>query len=334
MSDNSFSSQTLDDLLRDVFRSLLARGEPTTSTKGESLELFGVLLEIVNPRARLSRTETRGKLFSCLGELCWYLAKTDDLPFIYYYIPEYEKYADENRVYGGYGPRIFQWDGIDQFRNVRELLARKTSSRQAVIQLFDRTDIVEQQENTPCTCSLQFVIRREKLHLMTNMRSNDAYIGLPHDVFCFTMLQEILARTLGLDVGLYKHAVGSLHIYNTDIADAEQFLSEGLQSTTTSMPPIPEGDPWPDISGFLRCEAALRSDQGLPNEADGLAPYWRDLARLLEIFRFKKQSNFDAITALRPLLQHNVYRVFVDKVLSDFRLKVHSRRGMAPHSSE
>jgi len=40
---------------------------------------------------------------------------------------------------------------------------------------------------------MQFMVRRRRLHLLTNMRSNDAFIGLPHDIFAFTMLQEIMA---------------------------------------------------------------------------------------------------------------------------------------------
>jgi thymidylate synthase len=38
--------------------------------------------------------------------------------------------------------------------------------------------------------------------MVTTMRSNDAYLGLPHDVFCFTMLQEIIARSLGREIGI------------------------------------------------------------------------------------------------------------------------------------
>ena len=61
------------------------------------------------------------------------------------------------------------------------------------------------------------------------MRSNDAFKGLPHDVFCFTMLQEIFARTLGVHVGVYKHAVGSLHLYDKDRQKANQYLKEGIK---------------------------------------------------------------------------------------------------------
>ena len=80
---------TLDDLLMRVFEKLLRSRNSVKPTRGGTTELTGVLLKIKNPRARLSRTEMKGKLFSCLGELLWYFAKTDDLGFIKYYLARY-----------------------------------------------------------------------------------------------------------------------------------------------------------------------------------------------------------------------------------------------------
>jgi thymidylate synthase len=84
MATAFLSEVTLDDLMRSVIEEILNNGNEIKPTKGSAIEVTGVLLELTNPRARLSRTETRGKPFSCLGELCWYLAKTNDLGFISY----------------------------------------------------------------------------------------------------------------------------------------------------------------------------------------------------------------------------------------------------------
>jgi hypothetical protein len=102
MADAHIAADTLDDLLREVIEQIQTRGTRIFPTKGEALELPGMLLEITNPRARLSRTEMRGKLFSALGELCWYLAGTNELDFIRYYIPFYVDVADDGKIYGGY----------------------------------------------------------------------------------------------------------------------------------------------------------------------------------------------------------------------------------------
>lgn len=315
MPASYFQGQTLDDVMRLVFEEIMTSGERVKPTKGWITEVTGVLLEITDPRARLSRTETRGKPFSCLGELCWYLAKTNNLDFISYYIPDYQRYADGSEIYGAYGPRLFDWRGQNQVANVIEILRRKRNSRQAVIQLFDAIDIFKDPapKDIPCTCTIQFMVRGEKLHMFTNMRSNDAYLGLPHDIFSFTMLQELIARSLGVELGHYKHSVGSLHIYDENLKSAQDFLKEGWQSTDTAMSPMPMGDPWPSIESLLAAEAVLRS--GGPTdefELDGLDPYWQDLIRLLQVLRCSKDKDAENILELRERMSSDVYRPFID----------------------
>ena len=313
MPQACFAAPTLDDLMRSVVEEIHNHGAPIHPTRGRARELHGALLEITNPRARLSRTETRGKPYSCLGELCWYLAKTRNVRFIEYYIRQYREYADGNHVYGGYGPRLFNWKGTNQVENVISLLKRKPHSRQAVIQLFDAADLIEEHRDTPCTCTLQFLMRKNRLHMFTTMHSNDVYLGLPHDIFCFTMLQELVARSLSVELGTYKHAVGSLHLYEDSAPAAQRFLNEGWQPTTIAMPPMPEGDPWPAVSKMLASESSIRTE-GTDLVPD-IDPYWADLVRLLIVFRAKKYRDFERVRSMRGQMSCSVYNAFIDKML-------------------
>ena len=127
--------ETLDDLLRSVFSRILKRGLHVSASRGDNREVFCVLLELSNPLARLSRTESKGRPFSALGELLWYLSGSDDRSFIGYYIRDYES-GGGDAVWGAYGPRLSDMRGIDQLAQVRELLRRRQSSRRAVIQLY------------------------------------------------------------------------------------------------------------------------------------------------------------------------------------------------------
>jgi thymidylate synthase len=184
------AADTLDDALNKLYPYILSSDQNVPTSRGMTRELRGVLLEIRKPRARLSRTETRGKSFSCLGELLWYMTKANDLEFITLYIRRYEKESDDGKtVYGGYGPRFFRHRGQDQIANVIELLKKRRNTRRAVVQLFDAEDIGSDHLEIPCTTTLQFMIRNDCLDAIVNMRSNDAFMGLPHDVFCFSMLQ-------------------------------------------------------------------------------------------------------------------------------------------------
>lgn len=101
------SRDSIDDILHRVFEVLLRRGRTISPGKGVALELIGVLIELRNPRARLSRTENRSLLFGCLGELLWYLAGEDSVRFIRYYLPKYPVAPDSRgRIQSAYGPRL------------------------------------------------------------------------------------------------------------------------------------------------------------------------------------------------------------------------------------
>lgn len=273
-------------------------------------ELIGVLIGIKKPRARLSRTETRGKPFSALGELLWYLTRDNQLEFILPYIPKYKEESEDGlTVYGGYGSRIFNRRGQNQVKNVLAVLWDKPTSRRAVIHLFEAEDIGRRYKEIPCTTTLQFLVRDGLVHMLTPMRSNDAFKGLPHDVFCFTMLQEIVARSLGYKMGRYQHFVGSMHLYETDRENARLYLDEAFQARV-EMPEMPPGDPWQAISRLLEAERRIRRGEQVEADRWGVAPYWADLIRLLQIFF--ASGDEARIDALKSTMAHARYRPFID----------------------
>ena len=282
---------TVDDVLRKAYEAIVDSGSETTSTRGKNREIVAVQILISEARARVSRTEARATLYSALGELLWYLAKSDAIGFIEYYAPKYAKHVtvEDGRVVAAYGPRLFNFRGVDQVRQVIELLKARPSSRQAVLQFFDCSDLAAETREVPCTCTVQFLLRNEKLEAIASMRSNDAVRGLPHDVFAFTFLQEIISRSLGVDVGRYHHWVGSLHIYDDDREVVGDFVNEGWQQTVgIAMLPMPIGDPWPQIERLLEAERAFRVDQRGDPWPAGEFRYWDDLIWLLEMFRHIK----------------------------------------------
>ena len=315
---------TLDDLLNTVLSNLIKLPFNVVPSKGRNSEIIGALLVLKNPLARLSVSESRGKAFSPLGELLWYLSKSDKLEFIEYYIPKYKDFSDDgHHIYGAYGPRLFNMNGeINQLQNVIKNLRDKPFSRKAVIQLFDAKDILEKHKDVPCTCFLQFLVRDGKLQLYTSMRSNDAYLGLPHDIFCFTMLQEIVATELGLEIGLYKHAVCSLHLYEIDKKRAAEYLEEGVQGSNFVMDSMPKMDTWKCVEGLLEIEKNIRNSVEVNIDTYNLPPYWRDLGYLLRIHANFVAGNFDGINDNLNHISSEVSKHFVNE-----RLKRTSRKG-------
>jgi len=307
------SAETLDDVLRRLLPKLLKSKTQVAATRGKTREIFGVLLHISNPRARLSRTEKKGTLFSCLGELLWYLARTNDLGFISYYAPQYRNDSEDGlTIRGAYGPRLYDLRGNDQIANIIRLLRKHPSSRRAVIQIFDADDLSRDHREVPCTCTLQFVVRSRRLDMLSSMRSNDAIVGLPHDVFAFTMIQEIVARALNISLGSYRHVVGSMHLYSKDVTAAREYLKEGWQPKV-AMPRMPLGNPMESITRLLRAEGEIRRG-GIVNLAQlDLDPYWRDLGRLLQIYKHFRNDERERIASLKGEMKSRVYDPYIEK---------------------
>ena len=317
-----FKASTLDDLLRRVIDRLISTKSERNRysigpKKGPAVELVGVCMKLTNPRARLSRTASRGMVFSSLGELAWYLSKTNNLEQIRYYINRYGDYSDDNvTLYGGYGPRLFAYKERNLFQEIRKMLDDHPQSRQALLPIFSPEDLGVKTKDLPCTSSLQFFVRKRRLHMTVYMRSNDVFLGMPPDVFCFTMLQELMARSLGLELGNYTHMVGSLHLYEVDRHKAKDYLEEGWQPTNLSMPAMPLGEPWVAVEHFLKAEEQIRLGQiDQAGIFSGSHSYWLDLIKLLLIFRHGKAAikGVSAIKELMHSMHSKVYETYIRK---------------------
>lgn len=305
-----FEASTLDDLIRYAVESISSEGTPITPTKGSCSEIAAATFELTNPRARLSRSATRGRLFSALGELCWYLSGSDKTDDIAYYIKHYDKLDENGSIFGAYGPRLFAFDGVNQIEYVIQTLRHAQASRRTVIQLFDHQDVSEQHKDIPCTCTLQYMLREGHLSAITYMRSNDVFRGLPHDIFCFTMLQELIARSVGAELGSYHHMVGSLHMYDQDIQSMDAFVAEGWQATTQIMPAMPTGDPWPEVHRLLNVERQLRNGAA-PDLVDlGTEPYWADLGRLLCLYA--ASSSQSVVELIKSAMSNDYYDIYIN----------------------
>jgi len=135
---------------------------------------------------------------------------------------------DDGRFHGAYGSRI-----THQVSCAVNKLKRDPSSRQAVVTLWDPwLDNQPGKKDYPCTVFLQFEVSPYdgRLEMNVVMRSNDAWLGLPYDLFQFAQLQLCVARALDLPPGRYRHTALSMHLYERDMAAAQQVVSQGLTS--------------------------------------------------------------------------------------------------------
>jgi len=137
--------------------------------------------------------------------------------------------ADTIYLKGAYGPGF-----VTQMPYILEILRNQPSSRQAVISIWAPNP--RDPNDLPCTLTLQFLVRDKLLHCIVNMRSSDVYLGLPNDMFVFTMMaacvliESQLADSDGVKLGTCFVNAGSRHLYETNRTQAhEVFVSPKIR---------------------------------------------------------------------------------------------------------
>ena len=188
------------------------RGEATWEVLGR-----GTLIEC--PQERFPFLPGRlGDPFALVAECIWVLAGRNDLGWLTHYLPRAVQFSDDGRVWrAGYGPRLRDWQGVDQLAEVFRLLSADRTSRRAVMSLFDPGSDFGPSLDIPCNNWLSWLIRDGRLLLNVAVRSNDAMWGFSGvNAFEWSVLQELLANWLGVEPGPTYFLASSFHIYERD----------------------------------------------------------------------------------------------------------------------
>lgn len=123
----------------------------------------------------------------------------------------WKQMADEDgNVRSNYG---WQWNRNNQLEKVITKLKENENTRQAAISIYDGKEIDTYGKDTPCTYSVTFTRLNGRLHMSVLMRSNDVWFGFCNDQYCFSKLQEKVAKEVGCEVGSYYHFAHNMHIY-------------------------------------------------------------------------------------------------------------------------
>lgn len=215
---------TVNDALPDLARHVL-NGEELGSRKGERvLERLHQQITLAEPWDRYPRLGLRkASLPAQIAETMWILAGRNDVEWLSYYLPRAVEFSDDGETWrGGYGPRIrhFSYGEVDQLDYVvRELRANPTS-RRAVIGIWDAdVDVcpadAEPWKDVPCNDFISFQSRLGELHAHVFVRSNDLMWGWSGiNAFEWSVLQEVVAGILGIEVGTLTFSISSLHAYD------------------------------------------------------------------------------------------------------------------------
>lgn len=210
----------ITEAFEDAIKCAIHEGKHLDSRNGGSFELLGTSFKIMNPAQLFVTNEVRAMSPSyAAGELLWYLKGSNDGEMISYYAPSYQNYLVGGIAPGAYGPKL-----ATGLPTVIKELRTSPNSRRAFLPIFEAADFDPASPDVPCTTGLQFLVRDGYLHCIVNMRSNDIWLGLPYDFFCFASIMQYVAWELSLKVGTYTHNVGSLHLYSRHLEKAIQAI--------------------------------------------------------------------------------------------------------------
>ncbi|WP_055595743.1 thymidylate synthase [Streptomyces hirsutus] len=257
----------------------LAKSGERVSPRGMATrEVRDVHMLLTRPRARLLYAPPARILNPAfaVAETVWHLSGSD-AAWIFDYNARLRQYADDGVLRGAYGPRMRNWAGkVDQLGRVVEILKEDPDSRRALIQLYDPAQDAAGHKNVPCTLGFRFHLRAGRLHMATTMRGQDVWIGMPYDVFFYTVLHELVAGWLDAELGEFHLHVGSLHMYENHLAQVDQLTS------LAASPVMPDlTTPWRGFDGLLD-QVAARGVTGHPG--------WDAMAWTLRSYRLWKDG--------------------------------------------
>lgn len=168
--------------------------------------------------------KTKGRKWSkdyANAEWQWYLSES---PFISTlkelndgFIPAIWLNIQDNagRVNSNYGYQWARGINMPQIDYVIEELRNNPDSRRAVISIYDGKESHKYRKDTPCTLAIHFQLLNNRLKMTVMMRSNDIWFGFCNDQYCFSMLQQRIAKVLNVKVGTYTHFTSNMHVYDT-----------------------------------------------------------------------------------------------------------------------
>lgn len=199
----------------------LLAASSTVSPRGhKTLELLNHTTSVQLSRPIVTQVERNLSYRLMAAEALWILSGDNRVYSLSRYAKKYEEFSDEGIfLRGAYGPKV-----VDQLPYIFEAFKNDLQTRQAVLTTWRERPAPSR--DIPCTISMQFLIRRWELHMIVSMRSSDAWLGWPYDVFSFSMIAfyvALMLKKLGITnviLGSLWINAGSQHLYERDLDGA------------------------------------------------------------------------------------------------------------------
>ena len=216
-----------NEMFQEMFWKFKTSGVKTESRNGPVVRIpEPVLTRVRKPAERVlfHKSRNANHIFH-LMESIWILAGRNDVSFLQHFNSKIGQYSDDGEVFNAaYGHRLRSHFGRDQLVDVILSLRNDAKTRQAVLQLWDPADLIKATKDKACNTQLIFEIVNNKLNMCVINRSNDAWYGYSGaNIVHFTILQEFVACSVGVELGEYRTFSTNLHLY-TELYDALEYI--------------------------------------------------------------------------------------------------------------
>jgi thymidylate synthase len=240
---NNFKKIYLD--LKTQGKKVVARGQETIE-----LENYSYCLA---PRERFPNFPSRKlKIDYIKNEFLWYLkGQRYDLSICNHASLWKGIIEADGGINSNYGQYIFAGG---QFNRALTALLDDKESRRGSIVILSQDHVNTAEKDLPCTYSLGFRIREDKLNMSVHMRSQDSVFGMGNDAPAFSFIHEMMFQCLKekypeLQMGEYFHIADSFHVYKRHYDMLENILQEDILAVNC-----------PEISSAAEVEFLLRCD--------------------------------------------------------------------------
>ncbi|MED4051020.1 thymidylate synthase [Priestia megaterium] len=198
-------------------------------TRGfEQKEILSNLESIDNSNERVIVLNHRNNnIFALIAETLWVLAGRDDLDFLQHYLPRADQFSDDGKVWrAAYGPRLRDWYGVDQFKEVARLINDDPNTKRAAMIIYDPAKDYIDTKDVPCNNWLHFMARDGKLNLNVTVRANDAIWGFGGiNTFEWSVLHEMMAFWTNMEIGQLSWFTGTMHVYSRHYGNISKILN-------------------------------------------------------------------------------------------------------------
>ena len=123
--------------------------------------------------------------------------------------------------------------GIDQLKMIIEQIKNDPYSRRHILNMWNVSDL-DKMALCPCHMMCQFYVSKDGyLDCKLYQRSADLFLGVPLNVFCYSMLTHMIAHMCGLKPRTFIHTFGDAHIYQNHKEQVLTQLSRKVYPTPT-----------------------------------------------------------------------------------------------------